>query len=334
MAHYDKFNFVFFLSSSNDYYKFGFYDAFSLSNARFIEFNLTDNNGKLVVNFKPYRPVNNPAVFSKPFDVNSPQAFTQDFLMNAPVVFFFFATDYNLFRSLNFFNHLRDNYPECKLICWLTNPIHYYQDAQKIFIDKATTDEVLCTFDRVLTYDIVDSMNYGLIYFEGFYSVVPYEQPELTSDVFFIGRPKDRLEKILRAYENFMAKGFVCDFYINGISNPPAIKADGLHFNHFLSYAEVLENVMRSKAVLDIAQKNTYGLTMRYFESLAYNKNFITDNAFYRQDRFASPKLFLIDRTLDIDKEQFMSAAKLPNNYKNEYTPLRFISFLESILNS
>ena len=91
---------------------------------------------------------------------------------------------------------------------------------------------------------------------------------------------------------------------------------------------------MRSRAVLDIAHEGTYGLTPRYFESLAYNKNFITDNAFYRQARFASPKLFLIDKNLEIDKEQFMAAAKLSSNYKNEYSPLRWISFLESFLNS
>ena len=73
---------------------------------------------------------------------------------------------------------------------------------------------------------------------------------------------------------------------------------------------------------------------MRYLETLAYDKIFITDCPFYRQERFTSPKLFLIDRSLKIDKKQFMAASKLANNYRNEYSPLRLITFLESFLNS
>ena len=334
MAGYKKFNFVFFLNSAADYYKFRFYDALALSNVRLIEFNAANVNDQLVLNFKPYCPENNPAVFLKDFDVNSPQAFIQDFLTDAPVVFFFWATDYNLFRMFDFFNHLRSDYPGCKLVCYLTNPIYYYQNVQKIFIDKATTDEVLSTFDCVLSYNQVDAINYGLTYFVGQYSIVPFEQPNLTSDIFFVGRPKNRFEKILQVYQSFKVAGFICDFYIYGVTNPPSINSDDLHFNKYLSYAEVLEHVWRSRAVLDIAQYGTYALTMRYFESLAYNKIFITDNAFYRLDRFNSPKLFLIDKNLEIDKEQFMNAAKLPSSYKNEYSPLRMISFLESILNN
>ena len=336
MKRYNKFNFVFFLSTIPGVSEFVLSDAYILSNVRVINFSIIRTKKGLGINFSPYRPPNNPSVFISPssFDVNSPQLFTQDFPTKQVPVFFFWANDYNIFRAFNFFNHLRRNYPGCKLVCWLANPIHYYQNAQKIFVDKATTDEFLSTFDCVLTYVQLDAMDYGMTYFEGPYSVLPYEQPKLSSDVFFVGRPKDRLEKILRAYENFKAAGLICDFYINDIPNPPAIKAEGLHFNEYLSYTDVLKHVLRSRAVLDIAQRGTYGLTVRYFESLAYNKNFITDNPFYRQDRFASPKLFFIDRSLEIDKEQFMAAAKLSNNYKNEYSPLYLINFLESFLNS
>ncbi|MBR7025117.1 MAG: hypothetical protein IKI08_03835 [Selenomonadaceae bacterium] len=107
------------------------------------------------------------------------------------------------------------------MVCWISNPIHYYQNAQKIFIDRATTVEFLSTFDCAFTYNPVDAMDYGLTYFEGPYSVLPFEQPELTTDIFYVGAAKNRVEKILRAYETFKAAGFVCDFYINHINNPP-----------------------------------------------------------------------------------------------------------------
>ncbi len=75
-------------------------------------------------------------------------------------------------------------------------------------------------------------------------------------------------------------------------------------------------------------------MTVRYLESLAYDKIFITDNAFYRQEKFNSPKLFLIDRNLKLDRKKFMAATELTNNYRNEYSPLRLITFLESVLNA
>lgn len=336
MARYNKFNFVMFLATSSIYSEIAFYDAYALNNVRVINFNFTTNNKELTINFSPYYPLNNPVAFKnlQTFDIDSPQVFAKDFLTQAPIVFFFLANEYNIFQAMDFFNYLRANYVDCKLVCWLANPVYYYQDVNLLFLKDSDTKEFLSTFDCVITYNQIDAIDYGMTYFEGPYSVLPFKQTKENFDIFFVGRPKDRLEKILRAYETFKAAGFICNFYINDILDPPKIKSEGLHFNHMLSYPEVVEHVIHSKAVLDIAQKGTYGLTARYLESLAYDKNFITDNPFYRQDRFFSPKLFLIDRGYDIDKRQFMNAAELSNNYRNEYSPLRLISFLESVLNS
>ena len=222
MIHYDKFNFVFFFNPAADYYQFMFYDALALSNVRFIEFSAVNMNGKTLLNFNPYRPVNNPAAFAQTFDVNSSQAFAQDFPTDDPIVFFFWANEYNLFREFDFFNFLRNEYPDCKLVCWLTNPIQYYKQLG-MFRDKAGTDEILSAFDCVLSYNQVDAMDYGMNHFDMPYSVLPFEQPEQSVDIFFVGRPKDRLEKILRAYETFKAQGFVCEFFINDIANPPPV---------------------------------------------------------------------------------------------------------------
>ena len=334
MPRYDKFNFVFFLNSATDYYKFMFYDAFALSNVRFIEFEAAEMNDDTYLTFEPYHPVNNPAAFANPqgFDVNAPQAFAQDFPTNDPLAFFFWADDFNLFRAFDFFNHLRNEYPACKLVLWLTNPIQVYQNLG-MFRDKAGTAEIFATFDCVLTYNQIDAMDFGLTYFDTPYSVLPFEQPQEDVDIFFVGRAMDSLEKILRAYKTFKASSFTCEFYINDVENPPP-NSKGLHFNEPLSYAEIFEHILNSRAVLDIIHAQDYGLTLRYFESLAYDKIFITDNSFYRQERFNSPKIFLIDKSLKLDKKIFLAAAKLPNNYRNEYSPLRMMAFLEFVLNA
>ena len=336
LTEYTKFNFMFFFSSNAPvYYKIMLHDAFALSNVRAMDTVLNKTDKGLNINFVPYRPANNPAAFKNPqaFNANDTDAFAKDFPVKNPIVFFFWANDFNTLRSFNFFNYLRKNYPGCKLVCWLTNPVHHYQQFLKLFTDKAATNEFISTFDCVLTYNLLDVIDYGFTYMEGPYSVFPCKQPNTDIDIFYVGAPKNRIEKILRAYESFKAAGFVCDFYIGNVYASVPSRSD-LHFGEYLPYTEALARVLRSKAVLDIAHTRNYGLTLRHYESLAYNKIFITDNTFYRQERFASPKLFLIDKSLEIDKEKFMHAAELPSNYKNEYSPLRLISFLESVLNS
>ena len=328
MAGYKNFNFMFFILY-NDFYLLTLREAASLTNFRAMSIIFNKN----LLAFRPVIFPNNPLAFSNKENKWSEHLFNDDFPVKNPSCFVFYESFYRDLKNLKFFQHLRDNYPDCKLVLWIINPIHVCQKVRGMFVDDADTKEILSTFDCIFTYNQVDAMDYGLTYFEGPYSVLPYEQPKEEVDIFFVGLAKNRLEKILRAYESFKAAGFICDFHIADIPNPISTNFDDLHFNRYLSYAEVLEHVLHSRAVLDIAQRGTYGLTMRYFESLAYNKNFITDNAFYRQDRFTSPKLFLIDRSLEIDKEKFMDAAKFSSNYKNEYSPLRLISFLESILN-
>lgn len=279
---------------------------------------------------------NNPFAFSNPstYSEFSNHFFADDFPVKNPLCFVIYEAFYTQLKAINFFKHLRENYRGCKLVLWVNNPIHICQNVRGMFVDKADTDEILSTFDLVFTYNQKDAIDYGMTYFEGPYSVLSFAQPNQDVDIFFVGLPKDRLEKILRAYETFKAAGFVCDFHISNLSNPPSIKADDLHFNGYLPYIEILKCILCSRAVLDICTAGTYGLTPRYFESLAYDKIFITDNAFYRQERFNSPKLFLIDRSLELDRKKFMAASKLTNNYRNEYSPLRLITFLESVLNA
>ena len=335
MAGFKNFNYMFFLPFKGDFAEFAFHDAFALNNFRVMIPIFTNNNNKISLSFTPYIPSNNPTAF-KNFSVpNSSQLFYADFHTRDPIVFLFFPHRFYLFEATGFFRYLRNNYPGCKLVLFMTDPVYHFQQNFNMFFNEANTKSILSTFDCVLSYNIVDAADYGLTYFEGPHSIFPYDHAEEDIDIFFVGHAGDRLERILRAYEAFKAAGFVCDFYIVKVDTPPRLPdSDDLHFNQFLPYPETLKHVRRSRAILDITRVRNYGLTVRYFESLAYNKIFITDNAFYRQDRFNSPKLFLIDKSFEIDKEQFMSASKLPSNYRNEYSPLHMITFLESVLNA
>ena len=223
MAGYKKFNFMFFILE-NYIHQITLCDAAPLNNFR-VMIPCPVNGGGGVL-FKPQRFPNNPSAFSDPATYSewSDHFFNNDFPMKNPICFVFYEYFYTKLKPFNFFAYLRANYPDCKLVLWLDNPMHEVKSARKMFLDESDTKEILSTFDCVLTYNQVDAINYGLTYFEGPYSVLPFKQPKPVVDIFFVGQAKDRLEKILRAYERFTAQGFVCDFYVTDDITPPITK--------------------------------------------------------------------------------------------------------------
>ena len=244
MAGYKNFNFMFIIL---DRYisHITLYEAAALSNFRA----MVPFTDKGTIFFRPITFPNNPLAFSNSANYSdwSNHFFADDFPVKNPICFVIYEAFYTPLKSIKFFQHVRKNYPGCKLVLWVDNPIHTSQEFNKIFLDEAGTKEILSTFDCVLTYNQKDAIDYGLTYFEGPYSVIPFKQPKQNVDIFFVGQAKDRLEKILRAYETFTAAGFTCDFYVANVNNsPPPIHSVNIKFNKGLSYAETLEHVLRS----------------------------------------------------------------------------------------
>lgn len=157
-----------------------------------------------------------------------------------------------------------------------------------------------------------------------------------NSDIFFVGEAKDRLRKLLDIYEIFTSNGLVCDFYITGVPNNLQKYSDKIHYNIRLSYEEVLQHIHRACGILEITQYGTCGLTMRFFESLIYDKVFFTDNKYLMNKKFGKyPKIFIIDhfKKFYFDKNKYIAATKLSNSYNGEYSPLHFVAWLESYFN-
>lgn len=256
--------------------------------------------------------------------------------MKDPIAFFVFGEFYSWMEQANYFNYLKHCYPDCRLLLYLTNPVQYYQKSQGMFVAEESYKLVHSTFDAVITYNPIDAVNFGLVYYPGLYSVLPLEKQTETSDIFFIGAAKDRLHKIIGIYKQLKANGFGCDFHITNVPKDLQELPQEIHYNKPLSYFEVLDHVMKSRGILEIAHGGNSGLTLRFFEALVYDKNFVTDNTFLHNSEFRSfKKVFPIRNSprLDVDLDEYRAAAKLVNNYRNEYSPTRLIVFLEALLN-
>ena len=334
---YQRYNFVFLLPCNADYYNVIFYDLNNCANVRIINMQgIFTRSGQLQVKFEPVHSDANLYTFREPIEnLAFGNYFQKEFGNSNPIIFFIFAEFYNWMKAIGYFDYLRHNYPNCKLVLYLTNPIHTYQKYANIFINEKSVREIRSEFDCILTYNKFDEINFGFTFFCGAYSILPFErQPEIY-DIFFIGVAKDRLDKIHAYYEYFKGNGFKCNFYVTDVPDELQKFPKLIHYNKRLSYLEVLNHVIHSKGILEVAQGGNYGLTLRYFEALVYDKNFITDNGIFSDEKFASPKLFYIPpySKFNIDREKYLAVAKLSNNYKNQYSPVRYLEFLESLFN-
>ena len=108
-------------------------------------------------------------------------------------------------------DYFRKRYPGCRIA-------FFYQDMVKRSM-MPNIDVVKQKADIVLSFDQLDAKNYGVYYYPLVYSriEIPKNEHIKRSDVYFVGKAKDRLDKIIAAYEVFKNAGLKCDFHIIGV---------------------------------------------------------------------------------------------------------------------
>lgn len=223
--------------------------------------------------------------------------------------------------------YLRKHYPNCRIVL-------FYQDlAAKVKgMDPST---VLDHFDLVLSFDQDDCKKYGWEYYPLVYSRVDVpDNPEIPrSDVYFVGKAKDRLADILKAYEQLRNRGYTCDFHIVGVPEEQRRYTDEIDYCDLLPYQENLQRIAKTNCMLEIMQKGGRGYTLRYCEAITYGKKLLTDNPevsnapFYNKDFisvFTDPEhmdLTLLNTIGDVDYQ-----------YADNVSPMRMLKFIDDKL--
>ncbi|MFZ3155941.1 MAG: hypothetical protein WA124_00360 [Smithella sp.] len=90
---------------------------------------------------------------------------------------------------------------------------------------------------------------------------------------------KNRLRKIIHTYEFLVSHDIKCDFHIFEVNEKEKRYSNGINYNKWLPYKEVLKRMHRSRCVLEILQKPGEGPTIRSTEAIVYNKKIITNDA-------------------------------------------------------
>lgn len=229
--------------------------------------------------------------------------------------------------NLEYLTYLKKRYKKAKICFLYWNPAAY--------IEKKYIDFVNDNYKYIISFDIGDCKKYNWIHYSGIYSY-PKENKKSEPpkyDILFVGHNKGRLEKIRTLYDKLRMAGLECDFYISEVKKEEC-RDDGIHYNEYLPYFDVIKHVQNSKAILEVLQDSQQGSTLRPMEALVYGKLLITNNKVVQYERYyVEEQFYIYEDIANINVRMIQKKCdKLENfSYDGILSPTLFLDFLESI---
>lgn len=309
-------NFIIY-STKEDYYKVIYHDIIGKGNVKFIVSPVANRN--LFIRFV-YKVMMSPKldfIFKRIRFILNP-LFDRDLGNNERYVYLFFYGRLPWVEN-HILEYLKKKHKDCLTVC-------YFQD----LIAKKNVDieKVKSQFDLVLDYDEEEANKYNLVYAPTPFSYLQLDNStEKETDVYFVGKAKERLRNIYAVFDLLTSHGFKCDFYIADVPEEKQVRKTGLHYIHkSLSYMENLQKASKAKILLELMQTGATGYTLRTWEAIAYNKILLTNNT-------SLNKTSLVDRynILAFDKineraiNQLSAYKKKEYTYKNEFSPTKLL---------
>lgn len=259
--------------------------------------------------------------------------FNTKFETKRPICFVFIARVHYKIINLGLADSLKKRFPDCKLVIYFGDKVDPYIKEHKDFDIELIKD----TFDVVFSYNKFDVEKYSLNYYLMISSMVGVELNVSNNqyDLLFVGRAKDRLNEILKAYEICTALDIKCCFYIVEVDESEQKYADNIIYNKFISYEELLKLVQCSKCILEVTQDDVYGFTLRICEALFYNKKLLTNNIIVKEIPYYNDKYISVFSDVSEIDTNFIKTNITPEyNYQDDCSPEIFLKTIEQILNN
>lgn len=173
--------------------------------------------------------------------------------------------------------YIKRKNPNCRLILFFWNTI---MDKTR---KKYLKDEYI---DEFWTFDPKDAEKYGINLNSQFYTkTIKLNEKPKEIDVLFLGRNKGRKEFLLDLESKLNAKGINTNIMITE------------NAKDFVCFNEYLENIEKSKVILDIVIEGQAGLTLRCMESLFFKRKLITNNKEVMKYEFYNPNnIFILEK--------------------------------------
>lgn len=214
--------------------------------------------------------------------------------------------------------------------------VRYYQDIIASNPLKAQPKFNKDLIDLSVSYDREDAKKYEMLYHP---TSVSYIEPNKNikvkkSDVYFVGKIKNRQTEIFDAYHILTAAKYSCLFLLMDVPKEQRKDIPGIiYLDHPISYEENIAYVQNTKCLLEILQDGAVGATFRCWEAIIYDKVLLTNNNSLKEEDFYSDKFISIfDKTSNINIEILKNKKNFSSPYKKAIYPSNFLRFLSEKL--
>lgn len=180
-------------------------------------------------------------------------------------------------KDYTFIRHIKNKYPEVRLIFWYWNP------AFRMGLPK----KELYKLTEIWSFDPRDCEKYNLKFNTTFYfdAIQISKSESLIDDIFFLGINKGRRPYLDQLRETFKEElGLNANFLI--VPDKNEVDADPVKP---VPYRDYLTMIATSKSILDLMPIGQSGLTLRPMESIFFKKKLISDNKGLLNEDFYDP---------------------------------------------
>lgn len=188
--------------------------------------------------------------------------------------------------------------------------------------------------DLCFSFDKKDCKEFGTNLFDVYSSQNLYNR-NINSDLFYVGncRNKMRLEKLLNIFK-YLENKILCNFYIFGVKSDKMEYKNNIKYNQYLSYNEVIDNVLASNCILELVNENQTGNTLRFKEAICFNKKLLTDNSNVKKSKYYNRNYIKVFNNFNqIDFKWIKEEVDVEYNYLGDFSPRNLLNIIKEKIN-
>ena len=205
----------------------------------------------------------------------------------------------------NLYQKIRRHFPNSSVILFLTDLLCLEKDRDGILHSEKLAD-LICSYDQD------DASNYNLHFHNVPMSDLTSlsENTHTTVDICFVGKGKNRQQKVLELCRDLTTRGLKCAVWLTDVPEEEQITDPSIHYCGWMSYENYLKREASSRIILEIVQDGSSGNTLRVNEAIMMGRKLLSDNpALLSNPAYDSRNMMVFDKPEDISDEFLFSAV-------------------------
>ena len=151
---------------------------------------------------------------------------------------------------------------------------------------------------EVVSFDYQDAAENNLRYVGGFFIPEKLQEKKKDIDLFFVGTDKGRFGLLEKLEADLKKLAVKTQFFL--VSNKSRFNRK---YSSAIPYGEVVDWLSKSKGIVEITKPGQFGLTLRAYEAVFYNKKLVSNNAYLKRYDFYDPeKIYILENSSEDPK--------------------------------